>query len=258
MENNIVSFKIGSFNCTAISDGADPDRNVLLIQAGQQQVLIDTGVGHGFVWPTGLLLDKLQAAGFPLAAIDVVIFSHADVDHIGGAVDERGNPTFPNARHVLLKTEWAFWSADPERLRPSEAYDEEFRWLVNTIPPTRLVQLRDKLELVESEDEIVPGIRLIAAPGHTPGYSIISVSSGGRQLIFVGDLVYDPKDIESSDYVSVFDFDPEQVVVTRNQVFERAARDGALLMAYHLPFPGLGYVSKQEHGWGWQAFEIPG
>ena len=256
MENNIVSFKIGSFDCSAISDGNEPDRNVLLIQTGQQQVLIDTGVGHGFVWPSGLLLDRLQAAGFPPATIDVVIFSHADVDHVGGAVDENGNPAFPNARHVLLRTEWAFWSVNPERLQPSDAYDEEFRRLVNTIPPTRLTQLLDKLELVESDVEIVPGIQVIAASGHTPGYSIIAVSSGDRRLIFVGDLIYDPKDIENSDFVSVFDFDPEQVVVTRNQVFERAAREGALLMAYHLTFPGLGYVSKHGHGWGWQAYEV--
>ena len=117
-----------------------------------------------------------------------------------------------------------------------------------------MAQLQDKLELIEPEVEIVPGIRIVAAPGHTPGYTIIAVSSGDSKFIFIGDLIYDPKDIENPDWYSVFDFDPEQVMVTRNRVFEQAAKERILLMASHVPFPGLGYVSHYEKAWRWQAF----
>ena len=255
MENNIVFFDIGNFNCFAIRDGDDWDRNVLLIKTDQQQVLIDTGVGRGLYSPPALLLDRLQAAGISPSTIDMVILSHADFDHIGGTIDEKGNPVFPNARYVLPRVEWDFWSQKPERLRPSAAYDEEFRRMAHDISQTRLAQLHDKLELIETEVEIVPGIRVIAAPGHTPGYTIITISSDEKQFIFIGDLVYDPKDIEDRNWYSVFDFDPEQVIVTRNRVFEQAARTGALLMASHVPFPGLGYVSQHEQGWRWKVFE---
>lgn len=255
MKSDIFPFNIGNFNCFAIRDGDDWDRNVLLIRTGQQQVLIDTGVGRDLYSPPACLLERLQAAGTPRATIDVVILSHADFDHIGGTMDESGNPAFPNARYVLPREEWAFWSGKPKRLQPNAAYDEEFRKMAHDIPHTRLAQLRDRLELIDTEVEIVPGIRVIAAPGHTPGYTVIAVSSGNQEFIYIGDLIYDPKDIEKPYWYSVFDFHPEQVVVTRNTVFEQAARQKALLMASHIPFPGLGYVSKREPGWLWQAYD---
>ena len=255
MKNDIFSFNIGKFHCLAIRDGDDWDRNVLLIKTGQQQVLIDTGIGRDMYSPPALLLDRLLAAGTPPTAIDIVILSHADFDHIGGTMDEYGNLAFQNARYILPREEWAFWSRKPERLPPSDTYDEEFRQIARDIPQTRLSQLCDKLELIETEVEIIPGIRVIAAPGHTPGYTVITVASGDKKLICIGDLIYDPNDIKNPDWYSTFDFDPEKVVITRNKVFEQAAREGALLMTSHLPFPGLGYVSHYEQGWHWQVFE---
>ena len=117
------------------------------------------------------------------------------------------------------------------------------------------MQLQSKLELIEAEVEIVPGIRVLAAPGHTPGYTVIEISSDGEKLLYIGDLIYDPKDIQDSEWYSVFDFDPKQVVITRNIIFERAVRNDALLMATHVPFPGLGRISKQPSGWVWKDLE---
>jgi glyoxylase-like metal-dependent hydrolase (beta-lactamase superfamily II) len=239
----------------AIRDGDenDFDRNILLINTGQQYVLFDTGNGRS-VTPKGFLLDRLRALSISPNDIDVVILSHADWDHIAGAVDENTNTAFPRARYFLAKAEWEFWSAKPERLRPNPDFDEEFRRIAHQIPELRLTQLKHKLELIDADAEILPGLRSILTPGHTPGYTVISVTSEKEHLLFIGDLLYDSQDIESPNWYSDFDFDPAETIKARQKTFEQAAREKSLLMAYHLPFPGLGYVSQYGEGWRWQSF----
>jgi glyoxylase-like metal-dependent hydrolase (beta-lactamase superfamily II) len=254
MVNESFQFRVGRFTCLAIRDGDDWDRNVLLVSTGQHLVLIDTGNGDT-TSPPGLLMDRLRAAGISATDIDIVVLTHADFDHIGGATDAHGRLEFPQARYVLSHDEWTFWEAKPERLHPNAAYDEAFRQFVQTVGETRLAQLHGTIELIDMNTTIVPGIRSIAAPGHTPGYVAIVVSSDDEHLLFIGDLIRDPKDIENPDWYSVFDFDPAQVVKTQHQLLTQAVSERMLVMAYHIPFPGLGYVTEQKSAWRWMAYE---
>lgn len=252
--NESFQFRVGHFTCLAIRDGDEWDFNVLLVNTGQHLVLVDTGTGDT-ISQGGLLMDRLRAAGISATDIDVVVITHADFDHIGGAIDAHGTLAFPQARYVLSHDEWAFWESEPERLQPNAELYDGFRQLVQTVGETRLSQLDGIIELIDMSTTIVPGIRSIAAPGHTPGYLAIIVSSDNEHLLFIGDLIRDPKDIENSDWCSVYDFDPVQVVKTQHQLLTQAVNEQMLVMASHLPFPGLGYVAQQKSAWRWTAHE---
>lgn len=249
MDNGIFWFKVGSFSCAAIRDLDDWEVNVLLVDTGQHRVLIDAGCGNT-VSPAGRLAERLQAAVVPPDTINTVILTHADFDHIGGVIDKQDALAFPSARLILSRQEWNFWASKPERLRPGVAVDEGLRGLMG-VSYLRLGQLRDRLELVDSGIEIVPGIQIIAAPGHTPGYSIVVVASAERKLMYIGDLIRDAKDIENDSWYSVFDYDPEVVVKTQQGLLAQASREQMLVMASHMPFPGLGHVAQRAPGWYW-------
>lgn len=259
MQDPIYRFNVGDFNCTAIRDADDGERNSLLVQDGSLTSLMDVGIGHTLFPPSphrGKLIDRLTDMGVAAANVDLVLLSHADFDHIAGAVDGDGKPAFPHARYLLHRDEWAYWSARPERMRPSEAYadfvTEELCDICRTVPPTCLLQLQGRLELFDSGDEIAPGIRAIGIPGHTPGHTAFALSSNGQQLLFVGDLFYDPNDIGNAQWHAVVDVDPAQSAQTRERLLEQESRNHTRLMAYHAPFPAIGYVVRQGSHWAWQ------
>ena len=72
----------------------------------------------------------------------------------------------------------------------------------------KLGPLEDRMDYIEKETEFLPGIHVIAAPGHTPGHMVVSFSSGGEQLFYVGDTVLYPLHLEHPDWLSVYDILP--------------------------------------------------
>jgi glyoxylase-like metal-dependent hydrolase (beta-lactamase superfamily II) len=223
----------------------------LLIETGRQRVLIDTGFG-GSVAPTaGRLPETLRAVGVPPEEIDLVVLSHGHPDHIGGATDGAGTPAFPNARYAMSRADWEFWT-DEARVTAHVA-PGDFRDLMLAFAATHLPPLRDRIDLLADGDEIVPGLRVIAAPGHTPGHLVIDVASGGERLLYGADTVLHPIHLEHPDWLTVFDTHPEPTTGTRGRILDLAAREDALMTAYHVPFPGLGRVVAEGEAWRWEA-----
>ena len=225
----------------------------LVVNTGAHLVLVDTGAG-GLAPTTGRLLQNLQAEGIAPEDIERVIITHGHPDHIGGNTDAQGKPAFPNARYVMWKDEWDFWTSEQAEQR----LDEHVREVLLKFARENLPPIQGQVDLFDREAEIVAGIRAVAAPGHTPGHMALEISSEGEQLLCIADAALHPIHLEHPEWHAAVDFDPKQVVATRRRLLERAAARKALVVAFHFPFPGLGRVVQKGEGWQWQPIEKTG
>jgi glyoxylase-like metal-dependent hydrolase (beta-lactamase superfamily II) len=268
------TFQVGALECIAINDGdatynADqyapnaprvqvtealnvhghqPDDipspySGLVVRSAANLVLIDTGAGD-LTPKVGKLLGNLRRAGIEPEDIDTVILTHGHPDHIGGNVDAEGKPVFPNARHVMFRDEWDYWTDESTLASLAPVFGEWSR--------KNLSGLGDRVELLDSEAEIVPGIEAIDAAGHTPGHLALSILSGSDELLYVSDAALHPIHLEHPEWHPVWDFEPSQAIANKRRLFDRAANQHALLLAFHFPpFPSLGHVTKRGTGWRW-------
>jgi glyoxylase-like metal-dependent hydrolase (beta-lactamase superfamily II) len=294
MSTTSYRFTVGTFECTIVNDGnhtyTDPARRwfvnapqeqlervlrdygldpeqwteyaspypSLVIDTGEHRALVDTGAGN-LMPTTGKLIPGLQAEGIAPDEIDTVVLTHAHPDHIGGTVDSEGRPAFPNARYVLWRVEWEFWTAEPDLSHIQ--IDEQIKQLIVTCARSHLSPIQgqlDLLDLADSEPEIVPGIHAVAALGHTPGQIAVVVCSQGERLLCVSDAIVHPIHVEQPGWYIVNDVSTEQALSSRRRLLQRAATERALVHGFHFPFPGLGYVVPRGDGWQWQPIEMTG
>ena len=277
-------FTVGEFDCTVVSDGsfayphpgrlffvnAEQDELAtaleqygidldawetyvspypcLLVRTADSTVLVDTG-GGGLGDHTGKLLANLQQVGTRPEAIDTVLLTHIHPDHVGGNLDDNGDPIFPNAEYVVSRSEAEFWLNDPD-LSSLQVPDHISEAMI-TFAEQQVRPLGDQLKRIDDETELVPGVRTIPAPGHTPGHVAVEISSGDETLLYLVDLVFQPMHVERPEWYTAFDIDPSAVVESRRRLLDRAAKRATVVMAQHFPAPGLGRVRRTDDGYEW-------
>lgn len=231
------------------TDYIDVPYTPFLIVAGARRILVDTGLGEFGGPTTGKLLQQLRAAGFQPSDIDTVLISHFHGDHINGIRNKAGELVFGNAKVMVPAAEYAFWMDDAKMAAAPTGMKGAF----DNVRRTFGGMPADRLQRFEADTEILPGIRSVAAYGHTPGHTLFELSSGGQRFFYVADLTNVPALFaRNPDWAVTFDMDAEQARATRRAVFQRITAGNAMMGGFHYPFPGFGRMVAAGNGYAFQ------
>ena len=215
-ENGNVTFAMGGF----------------LVRTGDHLVLVDVGIGpHADPERTGMFMKSLAQLGLKPEDITDVALTHLHFDHVGWASDGT-KPQFPNATYRCHRADWDFFMG-------AEPYDDSLgvqlmggRRAIELMPP-----VADRIETWEGDMTLLPGIDVRTAPGHTPGSTILTISSGSQRALLLGDVVHCPVELLENDWQSIGDVDPVLAGRTREALAREVEGTDIPMAATH--FPGL-------------------
>jgi glyoxylase-like metal-dependent hydrolase (beta-lactamase superfamily II) len=194
-----------------------------LVRTGDRRVLVDAGLGpirRGDM-QGGALLDGLAALGVGPADITDVVLTHLHFDHVGWTTS-KGRIVFPRATYRCHEADWAHFvssaDADPGAVR-------------------KLSPLTGQLALFTDGATLAPGVDARSAPGHTPGSTIVVLSSGAARSMLLGDVAHCPFELTEPDWEALFDVDPALARRTREALARELEGTDVPAAAAH--FPGM-------------------
>lgn len=229
--------------------------NTFLVNTGEKLVLVDAG-GAKLLGPTaGRLPQCFAQAGIDPAQVDEVCITHMHGDHLHGTVTPEGARLFPNALLRIAKADVDYW-ANPE-VEAKAPENEKGRFVA---AKRAVAAYGDRLKPFAPGEPIAAGIRAVDTSGHTPGHTCYLVESEGARLLLLGDLMHVAAvQFPRPDITVGFDWNPDMAREARRRIFEQVAKDGTMIGAVHLPFPGIGRLRAAGAGFTyegmpWQMF----
>jgi glyoxylase-like metal-dependent hydrolase (beta-lactamase superfamily II) len=225
---------------------------VFVIKLNGKLILCDAGGGNQVqafnpesVFVSGKMLANMRAAGVDPTTIETILISHFHPDHIFGLLEKNTNaPVFPNAEVIVPAAEYKFWTDPSVITRLPEARRPLARRIQAVIPHWRNVLP------VGGEDEVVPGVSFISAPGHTLGHTAFHLSSRNEQLMISNDAAYVPAlCARHPEWHGVFDQDAVAAEASRRKLLDRVVADQMLICGSHFPWPGLGKIARDGAGY---------
>jgi glyoxylase-like metal-dependent hydrolase (beta-lactamase superfamily II) len=269
---------VGDFEVTALSDGTlafDTDKwltnakpafvkkalarfylqappessvNAFLVNTGSKLVLVDTGSGALFGPALGKILLNMEAAGYKPEQVDEIYITHLHADHAGGLMSG-DKMAFPNAVVRADKHDSDFWLSDENLKNSSEGMKMFFEGARASLTPYIKVE---KFKPFEGDTDLVPGVKALAMHGHTPGHTFYVAESKGQKIVFWGDLVHvEAVQLADPSVTVVFDVDSKAAAAQRKKALAGLAKQGTLIGAAHIAFPGIGRLRKDGKGYAW-------
>ncbi len=191
-------------------------------------IIVDTGLQL----PGAQLLEDMKRRGVDRDSVDLVVLTHLHGDHVGWNLSN-GQPTFPNARYLIPKADWDFWT--------QEEVMADWPHIRQQVTPLKDLNI---LDLMEDEYRITGELTTMLTPGHTAGHTSIVISSEGEKGFILGDVANNPVQITHPQWTPIFDMNPGMARRTRRAVLEMLEQGGHLVSAGHFPDPGFGHIVK--------------
>jgi len=231
--------------------------NCLLIQGHGKNILVDTGIGpkeplrvkeiYGF--RTSGLVRDLRGHGLTPKDIDLVILTHLHFDHCGGNTYTEGSvvsaPTFPRAKYLVQREAWD--EATHPNERTTAAYHQD-----DFLP---IFEGR-RLELVDGDAEVLPGIHLLVTNGHSRGHQVVKIESAGTTALFSGDLIPTPHHLPLP-YIAAFDLFPLESMERKRELLAQAEEERWLLVFGHGHEVKAGYLQREQRRLELKRVELP-
>lgn len=224
----------------------------LLVETSDALVLIETGLGNKendkFLDIYGVdnaasegsgFPDRLQEAiaglGFSMEDVGVVIDTHLHFDHAGGNTfrDAEGQVrvSFPRAAYHVQGGEWEWAHRANERTSAS--------YLPDNYEP---VMAAGRMNLVDGDREIVPGVSVFRTPGHCPHHQSVLVRSQGETACFLADVIPTFSHLPLP-WIMGYDVEPLVTLESKRALLARAVEERWLLVSTHDPVTAWGYVA---------------
>jgi len=205
--------------------------NTFLIKTPKQNILVDTGFG-------GAVFDKMKKLGVEPDNVDAVLLTHMHGDHIGG-LQKDGKALFSKAKIYVSSKDREYFTKTNVNAGAVAALAPYGSRVVTFEPGEFGARIRD----------LLPGIKPIAAYGHTPGHTVFLVEDGRGKLLIAGDFLHVALvQFPAPDVSASYDVDPKLAAAARRQIMDYAAKNKIPVGGMHVVYPAVGNVEAAGNG----------